>query len=352
VGFIKNLCATGQQVVLVGTKRQIKSIVESEAKRCSMPYVTERWLGGTLTNFQTIRARLKRLEQLEDLESTGKLALYSKKIQSSLLRELRKIKKNLDGIREMHRLPGALVVIDPKNENIAVKEANKLGLPVIAVLDTDCDPEEIDIPIPGNDDAIRSVQVLLEKMVDAVNEGKANYDEKAAMAFRAEEAEEQFELASERRRAAQASRTGFRKRGPGKPRVDKIQKEAAPAVAAVTGAPKEAEPKPESKEAPESPVAPKEPKPEEAHEPPAPVAESKPAEEPGRPTGDSKPAPESSAPVDAVPESKGTEPGPSQAAEKETLPETPSPSVEESTEEKESQPPAEGATGEGEKPPA
>jgi small subunit ribosomal protein S2 len=212
IGFLKNICATGQQVVFVGTKRQIKNIVQSESERCGMPFVTERWLGGTLTNFQTIRARLQRLEQLEELESTGKLQLYSKKIQASLMRELRRIKKNLDGIRNMHRLPGAVVVVDPRNENIAVKEANKLGIPVIAVLDTDCDPDEVDIPVPGNDDAIRSVQLLLEKMVDAVNEGKANYDEKAALEARAEEAEEQFELASERRRSMQQGRGGGRRR--------------------------------------------------------------------------------------------------------------------------------------------
>jgi len=200
VGFLKNICATGQQVVFVGTKRQVKSILQSEAERCGMPFVIERWLGGTLTNFQTIRARLKRLEQLEELESTGKLSIYSKKIQASLMRELRKIKKNLDGIREMHRLPGAMIVVDPKNEKIAVAEANKLGLPVIAILDTDCDPDDVDIVIPGNDDAIRSVQILMEKMVDSINEGKANYDEKAAMTARADD-DDEFELASDRRRA-------------------------------------------------------------------------------------------------------------------------------------------------------
>lgn len=203
VGFLKNLCATGQQVVFVGTKRQIKSVIQSESERCIMPYVNERWLGGTLTNFQTIRARLKRLEQLEELETSGKLGQYSKKIQSSLLRELRKIKKNLDGIREMHRLPGALVVVDPRNERISVQEANKLGIPVIGILDTDCDPDDVDIAIPGNDDAIRSVQLLLEKLVDAVNEGKANYDESAAMQARAEDQDDQFELASDRRRQQQ-----------------------------------------------------------------------------------------------------------------------------------------------------
>ena len=223
MGFLKNVCAAGQQVVFVGTKRQVKGILQSEAQRCGMPYVIERWLGGTLTIFLTIRARLKRLEQLEELESTGKLSLYSKKIQSSLMRELNRIKKNLDGIREMHRVPGVLIVVDPKNENIAVKEANKLGIPVIAILDTDCDPEEIDIPIPGNDDAIRSVQVLLEKMVDSINEGKANYDETAAMDARAEDKDDQFELASDRRKAKRdrsfSKKKDEGKRRPGPPRA-------------------------------------------------------------------------------------------------------------------------------------
>jgi small subunit ribosomal protein S2 len=315
VGFLKNICATGQQVVFVGTKRQIKSIIESESKRCIMPYVTERWLGGALTNFQTIRARLRRLEQLEELESTGKLNLYSKKIQASLLRELRRIKKNLDGIREMHRLPGAMVVVDPKNENIAVKEANKLGIPVIAILDTDCDPDEVDIPIPGNDDAIRSVQVLLEKMVDAVNEGKANFDENAAMEARAEEAEEQFELASERRRAQRDQR-----RGRGGPRVtvkrgEKQEKEkkaappAKPAPAAATAA------GPTQKKA--SAAAPAAEKTESAEAPaPAPEAAGKP---PAEAKGDTAPPP---------PEPKAKEVSPAEP-EGDTAPPPPEPKAKE-----------------------
>jgi small subunit ribosomal protein S2 len=286
VGFLKNLCATGQQVVFVGTKRQIKSIIESEAKRCAMPFVTERWLGGALTNFQTIRQRLRRLEQLEELESTGKLGLYSKKIQASLLRELRRIKKNLDGIREMHRLPGALVVVDPRNEIISVKEANKLGIPVIAILDTDCDPEEVDIPIPGNDDAIRSVQVLLEKMVDAVNEGKANFDEHAAMEARAEEAEEQFELASERRRAQQdrGRRGGERRprvsvKKSEKPKEEKTAEAAPTPAPAAAAAESESAPPPAAAEVPQPP-------PQETPAPPGDTAQTPPSEvAPEKPEG-------------------------------------------------------------------
>jgi small subunit ribosomal protein S2 len=188
--FLSRLGRAGQKIVFVGTKRQIKNVVQAEATRAGAPFVNERWLGGTLTNFTTIRSRLKRLEELEKLESEGTLQLYSKKHQSRLVRELRRIKKNLDGIRTLERLPGALVVIDPRKEYIAVKEANKLGIPIVAVLDTDCDPGEVDIPIPGNDDAMRSVQILLARLVDAHLEGKASYSEEAAAEARANEIDE------------------------------------------------------------------------------------------------------------------------------------------------------------------
>lgn len=180
--FLRELCATGRQVVLVGTKRQIKNVVLSEAERSKMPYVNERWLGGTLTNFSTIRSRLKRLEELERLELSGDLQNYKKKEQSSLLREMRRIRKNLHGIRELDRVPGAVVVIDPKKEYIAVREANRLGIPIVAILDTDCDPEQIDIAIPANDDAMKSVSLILGKLIDAVIEGKANRREDVPVA--------------------------------------------------------------------------------------------------------------------------------------------------------------------------
>ncbi len=175
--FLRELCATGRQIVIVGTKRQIKNVIETEAQRAEMPYVSERWLGGTLTNFATIRSRLKRLEELEQLETSGMILNYKKKEQSSLQREMKRIRKNLEGIRKLERIPGALVVIDPKKEYIAVKEANRLGVPIIAILDTDCDPDEVDLPIPANDDAMKSVALILHKLVDAAVEGKANFRE-------------------------------------------------------------------------------------------------------------------------------------------------------------------------------
>lgn len=171
--FLTNLVAAGHKVVIVGTKRQIRTVVASEAKRCSMPYVNERWLGGTLTNFATVRSRLKRLEKLEEMESTGKMAELPKKAQSFLQRELRRIRRNLDGIRDMDQLPGALLVIDSRKEYIAVNEANRLGIPIVAVLDTDCDPSKVDIAIPGNDDAMRSVETLLKPLVNSIIDGKS-----------------------------------------------------------------------------------------------------------------------------------------------------------------------------------
>lgn len=169
--FVERLVADGRNVLFVGTKRQARTVVESEARRCNMPFVTERWLGGTLTNFETIRGRLKRLEEIEALEGTENELILTKKELARLMREKRKLLKNLDGIRRMAKLPGALVLVDPNREDIAVAEANKLGIPVIALLDTDCDPSKIDIPIPGNDDAMRSIQVVVRRLTDSVIAG-------------------------------------------------------------------------------------------------------------------------------------------------------------------------------------
>jgi len=141
--FLHRLASSDEQVLFVGTKRQVRTVVESEAVRSGMPYVTERWIGGTLTNFQTIRSRLKRLEELEAMEVGGQMAAQSKKQQASLRRELRKVKRNLDGIRTMDGMPGAMVVVDPRREFNAIHEANKLSIPVVAILDTDCDPETV-----------------------------------------------------------------------------------------------------------------------------------------------------------------------------------------------------------------
>ncbi len=170
--FLTNLAQTNKDVLFVGTKWQARDITEREAKRCGMHYVNERWLGGTLTNFDTIRLRLKRLEELEGLEETGAINQFSKKAISSLNRERKKILTNLEGIRNMNSLPGALIVVDPKHEHNAISEAKKLGIPTVCLADTDCDPDMIDICVPGNDDAIRAINLFFTKTADAVLAGK------------------------------------------------------------------------------------------------------------------------------------------------------------------------------------
>ncbi len=172
--FLTRLVAEGRDVVFVGTKRQARAAIEQEAKRCGMPYVSYRWLGGTLTNFRTIRSRLARLDELEQLEISGEINKYSKKMIASLTREHRKIKRNLEGIRTMERIPGALVIVDPVREKNAVREANKMGIPIVALADTEADPDDVTVIIPGNDDAMRAVEIVLKHLADAVVEGKAN----------------------------------------------------------------------------------------------------------------------------------------------------------------------------------
>jgi small subunit ribosomal protein S2 len=160
--------------MFVGTKRQAGETVEREATRCGMPYVSERWLGGTLTNFRTIRSRLGRLEELETLINSDELSAYSKKMQSSLNREYRKMFRNLNGMRSMNRLPEVVVVVDPNKEKNAIREARKLGIATVALIDTDCDPDLVDLPIPGNDDGIRSIEAIFKHLADAVIAGSAD----------------------------------------------------------------------------------------------------------------------------------------------------------------------------------
>src|SRR5437762_1693376 len=170
--LIAQTIAGGKDVLFVGTKRQARHAIEEEAKRCGMHYVSERWLGGTLTNFRTIRARLQRLEELEKLWETGQIETYSKKMKATLGRERDKIKANLEGIRRMERMPGVMFIIDTRREHIAVKEAKKLGVKTIALIDTDSDPDLIDLPIPGNDDAMRAIELVMRELADAVIDGK------------------------------------------------------------------------------------------------------------------------------------------------------------------------------------
>jgi small subunit ribosomal protein S2 len=169
--FLVQAVSKGKDVLYVGTKRQARHHVERQAQRVKMPFVAERWLGGTLTNFRTIRSRLARLEELEAAEADGTALEYSKKMIASRQRELRKIKRNLDGIRHMDKLPGALIVIDVHRERNAVREAKKLKIPTICLIDTDSDPDFVDVPIPGNDDAMRAIELVLVQLTDAIELG-------------------------------------------------------------------------------------------------------------------------------------------------------------------------------------
>jgi small subunit ribosomal protein S2 len=171
--FFQRVAAANGLILFVGTKRQAAETIVEECNRSGMPYVTERWLGGTLTNFRTIRSRLERLEELESILDGEQALSYSKKMISTLTRERRKIERNLQGIRFMTRLPEALLVVDPHREHIAVAEARKLGIKVVALLDTDCDPDLVDLPIPGNDDSMRSIELVVKRLCDAIIEGKA-----------------------------------------------------------------------------------------------------------------------------------------------------------------------------------
>lgn len=170
--FLTQAAATGRPVLFVGTKRQAQEVIREEATRCGMYYVNRRWLGGMLTNFVTIRKSLKRLAELEEMERSGKMALLSKKEAARLAKEKARLERNLAGIREMGRLPSALFVIDPCKEEIAVAEARKLGIPVVATVDTNCDPDLIDYPIPANDDAIKAIRLITSAAADAVLEGR------------------------------------------------------------------------------------------------------------------------------------------------------------------------------------
>ena len=168
--FVRDTAMQGKTILFVGTKKQ--ESIESEAKRCNMYYVNNRWLGGMLTNFRTIQTRIRRLNDIDKMEQSGQFDLLPKKEVIQLKAEREKLEQNIGGIREMKKLPGALFVVDPRKEHIAVTEARILNIPIVAIVDTNCDPDEIDYVIPGNDDAIRAVKLIAGKMADAVLEGK------------------------------------------------------------------------------------------------------------------------------------------------------------------------------------
>ncbi|MBQ4617814.1 MAG: 30S ribosomal protein S2 [Clostridia bacterium] len=187
--FVRDLAAKGENVLFVGTKKQAQESVKEEAERAGAYYVNARWLGGMMTNFRTIRGRIARLAQLKQMAEDGTFDLLPKKEVIKFNREIEKLEKFLGGIKDMKKLPGALFIVDPRKEKIAVSEAKKLGIPVVAIVDTNCDPDDVDYVIPGNDDAIRAVKLITSTMANAILEGRQGEDNTAA----AEEATEAAE---------------------------------------------------------------------------------------------------------------------------------------------------------------
>ena len=170
--FLRSVAEEGKNILFVGTKKQAQEAIKEESLRANMFYVNERWLGGMMTNFQTIQKRVNRLKELEAMEADGTFEVLTKKEVQGLRHEMEKLEKYLGGIKEMNKLPGALFVVDPRKERIAVAEARKLNIPIVAIVDTNCDPDEVDYVIPGNDDAIRAVKLLTGRMADAIMEGR------------------------------------------------------------------------------------------------------------------------------------------------------------------------------------
>ncbi len=241
--FLSRVAEAGHEIVFVGTKPQAREVVRATAERSGMHFVVSRWLGGTLTNFNTIRSRLRRLEELEALEADGSINLRSKKEVSRLRRERRKIHRNLEGIRKMTKLPGALVLVDTRRDQIAVAEAHLLGIPVIAICDTDTDPTTIDLPIPGNDDAYRAIEVILTALSDAILSGR----DKLVARQQAEEKKRQEEQAAKEKEAKR------------KAEAKKSAEEGASSSAGKTTSDTEKtvakEPRPEEKKSPAEPSA-------------------------------------------------------------------------------------------------
>ena len=191
--FVKDVAASGKTVLFVGTKKQAQEAIKEEATRCSMFYVNSRWLGGMLTNFKTMRGRVDRMNQLKKMEEDGTFDMLPKKEVIKLMHEQEKLEKYLGGVVEMRRLPGALFNVDPRKEKNAISEARKLGIPIVAIVDTNCDPDEVDYVIPGNDDAIRAIKLISQTMANAVVEGRQGEQLEAGSAEKAE-AEENGEL--------------------------------------------------------------------------------------------------------------------------------------------------------------
>lgn len=241
--LLANVVSSGKDVVFVGTKRQAQKPVQMVADKTDMHYVSERWLGGMLTNFQTVRSQLKRLEELEEMEKSGKLAKESKKQEARLKREMRKISTNLGGVRKMNRLPGAVIVIDTKKEHLALREAKKLGIVTVGIIDTDSDPDEVDVVIPANDDSIKAIEIILTQLAQAVAFGKTQYKPAGGT---------EGPKGRSRRESLASAGGGSKPKAPGvkpAPRVIKTEEQAPEAPAAP-----EAPEAPAAESAPEAPA--------------------------------------------------------------------------------------------------
>lgn len=173
--FLGEMAKKGEMILFVGTKKQAQGIIKEEAERAGMYYVNERWLGGLLTNFQTIKKRISRLKEIQDMQETGEIEKFTKKETASIEKELSRLKKSLWGIRDISNLPGCMFVVDPKKEQTAIKEAKRLGIPIVALIDTNCNPEDVDYPIPGNDDAIKAIKLIVSLVSDSVLEGRKKF---------------------------------------------------------------------------------------------------------------------------------------------------------------------------------
>ena len=234
--------ADGRSVLFVGTKKQAKGVIEAEARRCGGNWVSERWLGGMLTNFSTIRKSVKRLNNIEKQETDGTFDKITKKERLFLTRERDKLKKVLEGVESMNKLPGALFIVDIKKETIAVKEAKRLGIPVFAIVDTNCDPDEIDYIVPANDDAVKTIELITKSIADAINEGQAKLKEK-----KAEEAAERERLKKEREKEKEEERKKIEaERAAAKAEKEEMKKAAKEKAEATEAAAKNVEPETKS----------------------------------------------------------------------------------------------------------
>jgi small subunit ribosomal protein S2 len=214
LAFVSDLCARGGNVLFVGTKRQAQEPIAEESTRCGMHYVDQRWLGGTLTNFQTIRRRIARLKELEELTKADGSTQLTKKERAQLDKEHSRLSKSLSGIKDMDRLPQALFVVDTNKERIAVAEANKLDIPVVALVDTNCDPDSVDYPIPGNDDAIRAIRLFASRFADAILEARSLWEaaRREQEAVEAKQAPAAAQTIADRVRAREARRERVRQK--------------------------------------------------------------------------------------------------------------------------------------------